>query len=331
MKILVTGGYGFIGSNFIMKILDRYKDFQIINIDSKTYASNHKILKHFYKYKNYQYYNVDISSFPKVYNIINKYKPNLIVNFAAETHVDNSINSPNSFINTNIIGTYNLLESSNKILNFKKNKFLFIQISTDEVYGDLEKSKRKFTEDSNLKPSSPYSSSKASADLLCLSYYRTYKMPVIVSRCTNNYGPYQHPEKLIPKVIINLINNKKIPIYNKGNEIRDWIYVEDHINAIINLIFKSKIGQIYNVGSNNTQSNINLVKKIISIYNIENKKNIKFNQVIKFVKDRPGHDYKYAINNKKIINEIKWKPEKKFTKGLRDTINWYIKNDKKNY
>ena len=266
-----------------------------------------------------------------MYNIIKKHKPNVIVNFAAETHVDNSINSPNSFINTNIIGTYNLLESSNKILNFKKNKFLFIQISTDEVYGDLEKSKRKFTEDSNLKPSSPYSSSKASSDLLSLSYYRTYKLPVIVTRCTNNYGPYQHPEKLIPKVIQNLINNKKIPVYNKGNEIRDWIYVEDHINAIISLIFNGKVGQIYNIGSNNTQSNINLVKKIINIYNIENKKNIKFKKIIKFVKDRPGHDYKYAINNKKITNEIKWKPIKKFSIGLRDTIKWYIKNDKKNY
>ena len=238
--------------------------------------------------------------------------------------MDNSIKNPKNFINTNIIGTYNLLELSKNYFQ-KNNNFLFIQISTDEVFGDLGLKKKSFNENSLINPSSPYSASKASADHLVSSYFRTYKLPTIITRCTNNYGPYQFKEKLIPKVIYNALNGKKIPVYNKGKEIRDWIHVEDHIYAILKILNKGKPGNTYNIGSKNLISNIKLIKKILLILGKNKKTYKKLLKLITFVKDRPGHDFRYSINNTKIIREIKWKPKIKFDFGIKNTIEWYKK------
>ena len=322
MKILITGGNGFIGSNLIIKILKNYKNFQVLNIDCNTYASNVKKLKFLKKYKRYKYSNTNICNFNSLKKNFNKFKPDVVINLAAESHVDNSIKNPKNFISTNIIGTYNLLELSKNYFQKKKN-FLFIQISTDEVFGDLGLKKKSFDENSLINPSSPYSASKASADHLVSSYFRTYKLPTIITRCTNNYGPYQYKEKLIPKVIHNALNGKKIPVYNKGKEIRDWIHVEDHVCAILKILLKGKPGNTYNIGSENLISNIKLIKKILLIL-AKNKKNYKnLLKLITFVKDRPGHDFKYSISNTKVINQIKWKPKIKFDFGINNTIELY--------
>ncbi|MFX1500369.1 MAG: dTDP-glucose 4,6-dehydratase [Promethearchaeota archaeon] len=318
-KILVTGGMGFIGSNFIRFILNLDQDFSIINIDKLTYAGNPENLKDINKLfpNQYRFYKEDICNFDLIDKIIKKEHVDFIVNFAAESHVDRSIDNPFTFCNTNFMGTQSLLNAA-KINNIKK----YIQISTDEVYGSLHFEDPPFTEQTLLSPNSPYSASKASADLLVKSYYKTYDLPINITRCSNNYGPYQFPEKFIPLIITNALNNKQLPVYGKGINVRDWIHVIDHCKAIIKVLFDGKVGEIYNISGNSEISNIHLVKKILEILD-------KPESLITFVKDRPGHDLRYAINHDKITNEINWKPKIDFNKGLKSTIQWYI--DKKDW
>ena len=319
-KIIVTGGSGFIGTNLVNFLIK--KKFFVINIDKLTYSAN-KYEEKLRNKNNYKLFKLDINNKNKIIKIIEKFKPNAIFNLAAETHVDRSIDGPKNFINTNINGTFNLLESL-RFLKRKKIKLKLIHISTDEVYGDI---KGNFRSNENYKyePSSPYSASKASADHLVKSYIRTYKLDAVISNCCNNYGPYQFPEKLIPKMISNILNNKELPIYAKGRNSREWIHVEDHCEALFTLYLRGKSGESYNVGTNQNMKNIDLVKKIIKVF-----KSMQFNigskTKIKFVKDRPGHDFRYALDNKKIFKKIKWKPKIKFDQGIKDTIQWYIKN-----
>ncbi|RKX72643.1 dTDP-glucose 4,6-dehydratase [candidate division TA06 bacterium] len=329
---LVTGGAGFIGTNFIYYLFEKYgNNIRIINYDKLTYAGNLENLSEipvdYMKNKNYIFIKGDICNDKELSILFNTYNPDIVVNFAAESHVDRSISNARNFIKTNIEGTHTLLEvTKNKWLN--KNKWekskLFLHISTDEVYGELGKSGC-FSETTPIAPRSPYSASKASADMIVKSYFSTFKMPVIISRCSNNYGPYQFPEKFIPLIINNCLNNRKIPVYGDGKNIRDWIYIEDHIRAINIIIEKGKPGEIYNIGGQNEIDNINLVKNIIDIIAKQTGININYS-LVKFVKDRPGHDYRYAMNISKIANELKWKPEYSFIEGIEKTINWYITN-----
>tara|TARA_Y100001958_G_C21209043_1_gene534919 strand:- start:617 stop:1642 length:1026 start_codon:yes stop_codon:yes gene_type:complete len=319
-KMIVTGGSGFIGSNLVNFLIQ--KKYFVINIDKLTYSSNRyderKRNKKFYKH-----YRIDINNKKKLLEIIKKNSPKAIFNLAAETHVDRSIDGPKAFIDTNINGTFNLLEAIRHLKKRNKDCKL-IHISTDEVYGDIKGNLRS---DENFKyePSSPYSASKASADHLVKSYIRTYKLNAVISNCCNNYGPYQFPEKLIPKMISNIFNNKNLPIYAKGKNSREWIHVRDHCNALYLLFKNGKSGESYNVGSGKNLRNIDLVKKLIKICKSSNIK-IGKKTVIKFVKDRPGHDFRYALNSKKIFNKLKWKPRINFEKGLKETINWYYNN-----
>ena len=331
-KIIVTGGSGFIGSNLINYLIK--KRYFIINLDKLTYSSNNYNDKS-RNSKNYKLIKIDIINKNRIIEIIKKYKPQAIFNLAAETHVDRSIDGPSNFIHTNINGTFSLLES----LRFLKKKRInprLIHISTDEVYGDIKKGFRS-NENHKYEPSSPYSASKASADHLVKSYIRTYGIKAVISNCCNNYGPYQFPEKLIPKMITNIFNNKELPIYAKGKNSREWIHVADHCEALFRLYLKGTIGESYNVGSGLNLRNIDLVKKIIKICK-SMKIVIKNKTKIKFVKDRPGHDFRYALDNKKIFNQLKWKPKIKFDDGLKQTVFWYLKNKnflnnitKKNY
>ena len=319
-KIIVTGGSGFIGTNLVNFLIK--KKFFVINIDKLTYSSN-KYNEKLRNKKNYKFFKLDINNKNKVIKIIQKFRPKAIFNLAAETHVDRSIDGPKNFINTNINGTYNLLESL-RFLKKKKTKLKLIHISTDEVYGDIKGNFRS-NENYRYEPSSPYSASKASADHLVKSYIRTYKLNAVISNCCNNYGPYQFPEKLIPKMISNILNNKELPIYAKGRNSREWIHVEDHCKALFALYLKGKSGESYNVGTNLNMKNIDLVKKIIKVFKSMQFK-IGSKTKIKFVKDRPGHDFRYALDNRKIFKKIKWKPNIKFDQGIKDTIQWYIKN-----
>ena len=315
-KILVTGGMGFIGSNFIRYILNLNRDYKVINLDKLTYAGNPENLNEIDKKfpQNYKFYKVDIGDFKVVNDIVAKERVNFIVNFAAESHVDRSIANPSIFSHTNIIGTQVLLNVA------RKNKIMkFLQISTDEVYGSLGFNDPAFSEFTRLSPNSPYSASKASADLLVNSYYKTFDLPVNITRCSNNYGPYQFPEKLIPLMVNNALNDKELPIYGKGLNVRDWIHVEDHCSAILKVLLEGKIGEIYNIGGDSEFSNIDLVKRILKI--LEKPRNL-----IKFVKDRPGHDLRYAINHTKITEELNWRPKIKFEDGLLMTVQWYLNN-----
>ena len=320
-KVIVTGGLGFIGSNLI-KILLKKKYF-VINIDKVTYSSNFYNVKKFSKNKNYKFFKVDINNKKKVLQILKKYKPNCIFNLAAETHVDRSIDGPESFMKSNILGVFNLLQAFKKY-NEKNKKSLLIHISTDEVYGDVLTGRSK--EDDPYKPSSPYAASKASSDHLVYSYIRTFKIPAIITNCSNNYGPRQHPEKLIPKLIYNIFNNKNLPIYGKGLNSREWIYVDDHCEALVKIFEKGKIGNFYNIGSNLNLNNIKISKLLIKIAKI--KFNVGRNVKIKYVKDRPGHDIRYALNSNKLIKNLKWKPKTNIINGLRKTFDWYLKNPK---
>jgi len=316
-KIIVTGGLGFIGSNLIELLLK--KNFFIINIDKVSYSSNFYNTKNFEKSKNYQFIKLDINN-KNLKNIFFKFKPVGIFNLAAETHVDRSIDDPKNFIHSNILGVYNLLESF-KIYT-KSNKSKLIHISTDEVFGDILKGRS--NEMHPYKPSSPYAASKAASDHLVSSYIRTYGIPAIVTNCSNNYGPKQHPEKLIPKIIYNIFNNKNLPIYGKGLNSREWIYVQDHCEALIEVFLKGKVGEFYNIGSNQNMSNLEVTNEII----MNSKKLFKIGNKVKviFVKDRPGHDTRYALNSNKIKNKLNWRPKINFKKGIQLTINWYLKN-----
>ncbi len=316
-KIIVTGGLGFIGSNLIELLLK--KNFYVINIDKATYSSNFYNIKDFIKSKKYKFIKLDISN-KKIGKIFTKYKPSGIFNLAAETHVDRSIDNPGNFIQSNIVGVYNLLEY---FKNFsKKNKCRLIHISTDEVYGDVltGRSDEKYP----YQPSSPYAASKAASDHLVSSYIRTYNLPAMVTNCSNNYGPKQHPEKLIPKLIFNIMNNRPLPIYGKGKNSREWIYVKDHCEALIKVFQKGKLGEFYNIGSNKNLNNLQVTRELVK----NSKKIIKLGKKVKinFVKDRPGHDIRYALNSNKIKKKLKWYPKTKFSEGIKITLNWYFKN-----
>tara|TARA_B100001027_G_scaffold216726_1_gene194004 strand:+ start:288 stop:1313 length:1026 start_codon:yes stop_codon:yes gene_type:complete len=320
-KILVTGGLGFIGSNLIKMLLG--KGYKVLNIDKINYASNFYNTKNFKINKNYKFVNCDIINKTKLSSIVLKYKPTGIFHLAAETHVDRSIDNPGKFVNSNIVGTYNLLECL-RFYKIKNKKFRLIHISTDEVYGDVLKGRSK--ENDSYNPSSPYAASKAASDHLVFSYFRTFNMPVIITNCSNNYGPRQHPEKLIPKLIFNILVNKSLPIYGKGKNSREWIYVEDHCDALIKIYQKGKIGEFYNIGSNINMNNIQICKSLL----LAAKRKIKIgkNVKVKFVKDRPGHDLRYAINSNKTRNDIKWKPKMTFKEGIEKTFQWYLNNKK---
>ena len=319
-KIIITGGLGFIGSNLINILKDKYF---IINIDKVTYASNFKNID--LNIKNYKFYKQDINNKIFIKNILEKYNPSIIFNLAAETHVDRSIDGPKSFIDSNILGVFNLLES---IRNYKK-KIKLIHISTDEVYGDIKKN-HKSKEDDSYNPSSPYSASKASGDLLIKSYIRTYKIPAIITNCCNNFGPNQYPEKLIPTIIYNILNDKPIPIYGKGKNIREWIYVKDHCDALFKVAQKGIIGESYNIGSGTILNNIQIVKRIISVFKKMNH-NQNIISKINLVKDRPGHDFRYCLNSSKIKSKLKWNCESSFDQRLNETIIWYINKFRNNY
>ena len=318
-KVIVTGGLGFIGSNLIKILLK--KKYYVINLDKITYSSNFYNVKEFSKSKNYKFIKIDINNRKKILQILKKFKPNAIFNLAAETHVDRSIDKPESFIKSNIFGVFNLLEAFKMYLK-KNKKIKLIHISTDEVYGDILSGRSK--EDDSYKPSSPYAASKASSDHLVYSYIRTFKIPAIVTNCSNNYGPKQHPEKLIPKLIYNIINNKNLPIYGKGLNSREWIYVDDHCEALIKIFEKGKIGNFYNIGSNLNVNNLKIANLLIKT--AKTKINIGKNVKIKFVKDRPGHDMRYALNSSKLIKKLRWKPKINISNGLIKTFDWYLKN-----
>ena len=307
--LLVTGGAGFIGSHFIKYILKKYENYKIINLDKLTYCANLKNLKEVEANPNYSFVQGDITDSALVDDLAKK--SDYIINFAAETHVDNSIKNPENFVKTNVYGAYVLLEAA-KNNNIEK----FLQISTDEVYGSIEVGK--FSENSPLAPNSPYSASKASADMLARSYFKTYNLPILITRCSNNYGENQYIEKLIPHFINNLVNNKKIPLYSDGSNVRDWIYVLDHVRALDIVLHKGKIGDIYNIGANEEKTNLEITKIIL-------KQMSKSFDMIEFVEDRKGHDKRYAIDNFK-IKSLGWKPEKSFNDGISQTINWYVNN-----
>ena len=319
-KIIVTGGLGFIGSNLIGLLIN--KRFKVINIDKVTYSSNFYNTKEYLKNSNYKFIKCDLNNKNKLSKVIFKYKPIGIFNLAAETHVDRSIDGPESFVNSNILGVFNLLEVFRKYSKINK-KTRLIHISTDEVYGDILKGRSH--ENFPYNPSSPYAASKAASDHLVSSYVRTYKIPAIVTNCSNNYGPKQHPEKLIPKLIYNILNNKSLPIYGNGKNSREWIYVKDHCEALIKVFQNGKIGEFYNIGSNKNLNNLEICKALIKVAkkNISTNLNIK----IKFIKDRPGHDIRYALDSKKILKTLKWKTKINFEKGLEKTFLWYLHNN----
>lgn len=325
--ILVTGGAGFIGSNFVKLMLKKHTDYKVINLDALTYAGDLENLKDISDNKNYVFEKIDIRDAKKVNEIFDKYEIDYVVNFAAESHVDRSIENPQIFLETNVIGAQNLLDAAKKHWKINpddkysteyKDGVKFLQVSTDEVYGALGK-EGMFVETLPLMPNSPYSASKASADLVVRAYSETFGMPVNITRCSNNYGPYQFPEKLIPLMINNCMNNKKLPIYGDGMQIRDWLHVKDHCEAIDTVLHKGVLGEVYNVGGNNEKANLEIVKLIIKTLG-------KTEELIEYVKDRPGHDRRYAIDNTKITTELGWKPQYTFEEGMKETIQWYLDN-----
>jgi dTDP-glucose 4,6-dehydratase len=314
-NILVTGGCGFIGSNFIDYMISKYpKRYNILNVDCLTYAGNIENTNSFKDNPNYQFHRCDITNKSAMAYVFKNNEIDYIVNFAAESHVDRSITNPFEFINTNIVGTHILLEEARKY-SIRK----FVQISTDEVYGSLG-SEGYFTEETPISPNSPYSASKASADLLVKAYYETYELPINITRCSNNYGRYQHPEKLIPKIITNALRDIEIPVYGDGLNIRDWIHVEDHCEAIDLILHMGKFGEVYNIGSYNEMTNIDIVKAILKYLD-------KPESLIKYVEDRKGHDKRYAIEAQKIINEFCWLPRYDIDNGIKETIDWYVNNE----
>jgi len=310
MNILVTGGAGFIGSNFVHYMLQRYETYKIINFDALTYSGNLNNVKSLQGHPNYSFVKGEIQNGELLEHVIKERDVHVIVNFAAESHVDRSIENPIPFYDTNVIGTVTLLELVKKYSHTK-----LVQVSTDEVYGSLGKTGR-FTEETPLAPNSPYSSSKASADMIALSYYKTYQLPVIVTRCSNNYGPYQYPEKLIPLMVTNALEGKKLPLYGDGLNVRDWLHVTDHCSAIDVVLHKGRIGEVYNIGGNNEKTNVDVVEQIISLLG-------KTKEDIAYVTDRLGHDRRYAIDAQKMKNELGWEPQYTFEQGLKETVEWY--------
>ena len=327
--IVVTGGAGFIGSNFILKWLRSSKE-NILNLDNLSYAANLRNLEVIESDPRYSFIKTDIQNQNEITEIIKEFKPRAILNFAAESHVDRSIEGPESFINTNILGTYSLLEASlnywNELDESDKKIFRFFHISTDEVFGSLNLNEKKSTENSSYKPNSPYSASKAASDHLVRAWHHTFKLPTLVSNCTNNYGPHQHEEKLIPLVITKALKNENLPIYGDGKNIRDWLYVEDHCKAIMKILESGKPGETYNIGGNCEKSNLEVVDEICKILDFKNPKQngSSYSEQIKFVKDRPGHDFRYSLDIAKIENNLNWKPKESFASGLAKTVQWYL-------
>ena len=316
MNIIVTGGAGFIGANFVKYMLKKYPEYKIICLDALTYAGNMETLSDILDNPQFGFVKGNIASQKDVFDLFERTRPDMVVNFAAESHVDRSIDNPRIFLETNIIGTQVLMDACRKY-GIKR----YHQVSTDEVYGDLplDRPDLFFTEETPIHTSSPYSASKASADLLVLAYYRTFKLPVTISRCSNNYGPYQFPEKLIPLMITRALADEPLPVYGKGENIRDWLYVEDHCSAIDLIIHKGREGEVYNIGGHNERTNLEVVKAILRVLN-------KPESLITFVKDRPGHDMRYAIDPAKIHNELGWLPKTKFDDGIKQTVEWYLEN-----
>tara|TARA_Y100001980_G_scaffold28390_1_gene8803 strand:- start:330 stop:1343 length:1014 start_codon:yes stop_codon:yes gene_type:complete len=319
-KVIVTGGLGFIGSNLIKLLLK--KNYYVVNIDKVSYSSNKYNVKEYDNNKNYKFIRLDINN-KKLTKIFKRYKPMGVFNLAAETHVDRSIDNPSNFIKSNIVGTFNLLESFRRFYKSYSNTKL-IHISTDEVFGDVLIGRS--NENFQYKPSSPYAASKASSDHLVSAYVRTFKIPAIITNCSNNYGPCQHPEKLIPKLIYNIINNRELPIYGNGKNSREWIYVMDHCEGLLKVFLRGKIGEFYNIGSNKNLNNLQITKYLLDIA----KKHIVIGKKVKirFVKDRPGHDLRYALNSNKIKSKLKWNPNTKIIDGLNKTFLWYYNNQK---
>ena len=332
-NILITGGAGFIGSALVRNIIQK-TEHSVINVDKLTYSGNLQSLESIEESKNYTFEQVDICDEKELHRIFKENQPDIVMHLAAESHVDRSIDGPSDFIQTNIVGTFNLLEQSKNYWQLlegdKKENFRFLHVSTDEVYGDLAGTSNFFSEDSAYNPSSPYSASKASSDHLVSAWYRTYDLPVLITNCSNNYGPYQFPEKLIPHVILSVLNGKKIPIYGDGKQIRDWLYIDDHVCALMNVALNAKVGETYNIGGNNEIQNIEVIRKICSILDelIPNKLNgvSSFSELITYVKDRPGHDVRYAINANKIKKDLGWEPQENFESGIRKTVEWYLNN-----
>lgn len=316
MKILVTGGAGFIGSNFVYFMLEKHPDYKIVCFDKLTYAGNLKTLESAMLNPNFKFIKGDIADRDAVFKLFNEERFDIVVNFAAESHVDRSIEDPGIFLKTNILGTQTLMDASRKY-EVKR----YHQVSTDEVYGDLplDRSDMFFTEETPIHTSSPYSASKAAADLLCQAYYRTFNLPITISRCSNNYGPYHFPEKLIPLMIANALNDKPLPVYGDGLNVRDWLYVEDHCAAIDIIIHNGEVGEVYNIGGHNEKTNIYIVKKILEILD-------KSEELITYVTDRKGHDLRYAIDPAKIKSKLGWEPATMFDDGIVKTVNWYLEN-----
>ena len=327
--IIVTGGAGFIGSNFILSWLERF-DEKIMNIDNLSYAADLNNLKDIENNSNYSFKKLNIQNQDEITTLILETKPRAILNFAAESHVDRSIEDPENFINSNIIGTYSLLKASlqywNSLDEREKENFRFFHISTDEVFGSLNINEKKSTEESPYKPNSPYSASKAASDHLVRAWHHTFELPTLISNCTNNYGPHQHHEKLIPLIITNALDNKNLPIYGDGKNIRDWLYVEDHCEAIIKILANGKPGETYNIGGSCEKNNLEVVSEICKILDsIKPKQNgSSYEEQIEFVKDRPGHDFRYSLDTSKIEKDFNWKPKETFTSGLEKTIQWYL-------